>query len=409
MTLGLTPAIVFESLTSIMKHLLRNYRNTEINTYIIYTKESEHLYEIIKETLEKLKINVYGVPLSISDIRNSRDNTQFSTEFKRILKAASKHNQQIIISIAGGRKTMSAMATYIAMTHPEKNVRERTSLLMHVIVPSEIEFCSMCRLRVEQHEKLVEKYGMDNVVDAIVNRIHYLLKDDNGACKKNPCPGSTVNTPEDLAYCYIPCVPNPLEEVVLIPGPSLTKDEEALYSIVAYVYEKVREKLGDKLGYKYDEKRAKEYIKLLTGLSDKESVIDILDNMEPVSLPCRRRGIRVEYHGFRESDHHARRCGIIRDLDAKLETMFNKPREPACYVWKIRAISINPSAGVPECGRKVYDRRREEGSFKMSVKIKCTNDTLTELELFLTALTRRQAEVMAQEIAEMFREEGLCR
>lgn len=127
-TLGLTPAVVTEFIEELGK---RNVSVSEV--FLVTTKTSAvssyalQLYFRLKGWKVKVNLNVIGV----DDISSPNDCRTFRSEVLKVLKTAVKRaggEDNVYVSLAGGRKTMPIDMFLAAMAKGIKNV-------YHVVAP----------------------------------------------------------------------------------------------------------------------------------------------------------------------------------------------------------------------------------------------------------------------------------
>ncbi len=405
-TLGLTPAVVLETFA-----LLYTIA-AEKDVYVIRTRHEaiNKFSNVLKGVFKRLGVDyVDGFVVDSSDITSPRDNAKFIDVFTTAVRSA---QGSVVVSIAGGRKTMSAMATYISLAHHDHAITDKINFLVHVLVPASVEDkCSRtCSYR--HIMQYIDMFDVDKIADAIKDRFIKIVNEKTHCSDTTTCP-SEINSVDDLATCFLPCIP---KSVVVIPGRELIKNPERVLALVSLAYEKVGDRLSRIINInvdKFNDIRSDPikyglhfYVDVNNAASVREFVDNILDNMEPgESLPRRRSGIELEFRGFSESRHHASMCG---SLDPKLEGMFRGDRPPASYVWKVEAADWTPrDTGHCSVDKGIWDRREDDGSFVFEPWIKCRGK-YAQVRLYLTAITRRQAEVMAGEIARYLKDRELC-
>ncbi len=133
-SLGRSPAVIPETLDALLEKDIYIKR-----TYIVTTSD-EIIYEkcipLIQEDFRKhytpknMELHPFQCILSSDDIYNERDNLELMINVAKIFKKEQRNN--IFISMAGGRKTMSAAMALLAQIY---NARAIT----HVLVSPEIE------------------------------------------------------------------------------------------------------------------------------------------------------------------------------------------------------------------------------------------------------------------------------
>lgn len=137
-SLGFSPAIVPETIDALKKeieinidkvYLLTTSNNTIVNE-VIPLIENYFSFNYQQEGIELIADNMCRI--RNSDIENAEDNLEFMKLTSTILKRESDAGNNIYMSLAGGRKTMSAAMALLAQMY---SVRALT----HVLVPPEIE------------------------------------------------------------------------------------------------------------------------------------------------------------------------------------------------------------------------------------------------------------------------------
>ena len=132
-SLGLSPAVVTETIDALENTGLR------INTVILLSTSNERIINTYVPLLHTDFIDTYQgkielIPASIAndDIWTPQDNLDFIKLATTFLNTYRKRGDNVYVSIAGGRKTMSAAMAIVAQLFGAKG-------LYHVLVPEEIE------------------------------------------------------------------------------------------------------------------------------------------------------------------------------------------------------------------------------------------------------------------------------
>ncbi len=132
-SLGLSPAVVTETIDA-----LGNI-GIQINTVVLLSTSNERIIDTYVPLLYTDFIDTYHgeielIPASIisEDISTPQDNLEFIKLATTFLNTYRKRGDNVYVSIAGGRKTMSAAMAIVAQLFGTKG-------LYHVLVPEEIE------------------------------------------------------------------------------------------------------------------------------------------------------------------------------------------------------------------------------------------------------------------------------
>lgn len=132
-SLGLSPAVVTETIDSL--------ENTgiQINTVVLLSTSNERIINTYVPLLQddfidtyQGKIELIPAPIASDDIWTAQDNLDFIKLATTFLNTYRKRGDNVYVSIAGGRKTMSAAMAIVAQLFGAKG-------LYHVLVPEEIE------------------------------------------------------------------------------------------------------------------------------------------------------------------------------------------------------------------------------------------------------------------------------
>lgn len=132
-SLGLSPAVVTETIDAL--------RNTglQINTVVLLSTSNERIIDTYVPLLQDDFIDTYQgqielipAPIASDDIWTAQDNLDFIKLATTFLNTYRKGGDNVYVSIAGGRKTMSAAMAIIAQLFGAKG-------LYHVLVPEKIE------------------------------------------------------------------------------------------------------------------------------------------------------------------------------------------------------------------------------------------------------------------------------
>lgn len=132
-SLGLSPAVVTETIDALQNTGL------QINTVVLLSTSNERiidtyvplLHEDFMETYQG-KVELIPAPIASDDIWTAQDNLDFIKLATTFLNTYRKRGDNVYVSIAGGRKTMSAAMAIVAQLFGAKG-------LYHVLVPEEIE------------------------------------------------------------------------------------------------------------------------------------------------------------------------------------------------------------------------------------------------------------------------------
>ena len=133
-SLGRSPAVVPETLDALLEKNIKIKR-----TYLITTNDDtiwNDCIPLIEEDFnahyksKNMELDLYSCTLMSDDIYNEKDNLELMRKVAGLFKR--EKNNNIYISMAGGRKTMSAAMALLAQIY---NARAIT----HVLVPQEIE------------------------------------------------------------------------------------------------------------------------------------------------------------------------------------------------------------------------------------------------------------------------------
>ena len=132
-SLGLSPAVVTETIDA-LKHI-----GLQIDTVVLLSTSNERIIDTYVPLLQADFIDTYQgkielIPASIAndDIWTPQDNLEFIKLATTFLNTYRKRGDNVYVSIAGGRKTMSAAMAIVAQLFGAKG-------LYHVLVPEEIE------------------------------------------------------------------------------------------------------------------------------------------------------------------------------------------------------------------------------------------------------------------------------
>lgn len=132
-SLGLSPAVVTETIDAL--------RNTglEIHTVVLLSTSNERIIDTYVPLLHadfidtyQRKIELIPAPITSDDIWTAQDNLDFIKLATTFLNTYRKRGDNVYVSIAGGRKTMSAAMAIVAQLFGAKG-------LYHVLVPEKIE------------------------------------------------------------------------------------------------------------------------------------------------------------------------------------------------------------------------------------------------------------------------------
>ena len=132
-SLGLSPAVVTETIDALENAGL------QINTVVLLSTSNERIMDTYVPLLHadftdtyQGKIKLIPAPIASDDIWTAQDNLDFIKLATTFLNTYRKRGDNVYVSIAGGRKTMSAAMAIIAQLFGAKG-------LYHVLVPEEIE------------------------------------------------------------------------------------------------------------------------------------------------------------------------------------------------------------------------------------------------------------------------------
>ena len=133
-SLGLSPAVVTETIDA-----LNEYTGLQINTVVLLSTSNERIIDTYVPLLQddfidtyQGKIELIPAPIPSDDIWTAQDNLDFIKLATTFLNTYRKRGDNVYVSIAGGRKTMSAAMAIVAQLFGAKG-------LYHVLVPEEIE------------------------------------------------------------------------------------------------------------------------------------------------------------------------------------------------------------------------------------------------------------------------------
>lgn len=132
-SLGLSPAVVTETIDALQ------HTGLQINTVVLLSTSNEKiietyvplLYDDFSDTYRG-KIELIPASIANDDIWTPQDNLEFIKLATTFLNTYRKRGDNVYVSIAGGRKTMSAAMAIVAQLFGAKG-------LYHVLVPAEIE------------------------------------------------------------------------------------------------------------------------------------------------------------------------------------------------------------------------------------------------------------------------------
>ena len=133
-SLGLSPAVVTETIDA-----LNEYIGLQINTVVLLSTSNERIIDTYVPLLHadfidtyQGKIELIPAPIASDDIWTAQDNLDFIKLATTYLNTYRKRGDDVYVSIAGGRKTMSAAMAIVVQLFGAKG-------LYHVLVPEEIE------------------------------------------------------------------------------------------------------------------------------------------------------------------------------------------------------------------------------------------------------------------------------
>lgn len=133
-SLGRSPAVVTETVDALLDKGIHPKR-----VYLVTTRDEMICNEcipLLKEEFDRfykpkgIELHPYDCILSQDDIYTAEDNIELMGQVAGLLKR--ERNNDILLSMAGGRKTMSAAMALLAQIYDVKAIT-------HVLVPSEIE------------------------------------------------------------------------------------------------------------------------------------------------------------------------------------------------------------------------------------------------------------------------------
>lgn len=132
-SLGLSPAVVTETIDALKD------TGIQIHTVVLLSTSNERimdsslplLYADFADTYEG-RIKLIPAPIASDDIWTAQDNLDFIKLATTFLNSYRRDGHNVYVSIAGGRKTMSAAMAIVAQLFGAKG-------LYHVLVPEEIE------------------------------------------------------------------------------------------------------------------------------------------------------------------------------------------------------------------------------------------------------------------------------
>ena len=132
-SLGLSPAVVTETIDALEQTGL------QINTVILLSTSNERIINTYVPLLQddfldtyQGRIELVAAPITNDDIWTAQDNLEFIKLATTFLNTYRKRGDNVYVSIAGGRKTMSAAMAIVAQLFGAKG-------LYHVLVHEEIE------------------------------------------------------------------------------------------------------------------------------------------------------------------------------------------------------------------------------------------------------------------------------
>ena len=132
-SLGLSPAVVTETIDALEGTGLR------INTVVLLSTSDKRIIDTYIPLLQddfldtyQKRIELVTAPITSNDIWTRQDNLEFIKLTTKFLNTYRKRGDNVYVSIAGGRKTMSAAMAIVAQLFGAKG-------LYHVLVPEDIE------------------------------------------------------------------------------------------------------------------------------------------------------------------------------------------------------------------------------------------------------------------------------
>ena len=132
-SLGLSPAVVTETIDAL------EVTGLQINTVVLLSTSNERIIDTYIPLLQddfldtyQKRIELIPAPIASDDIWTAQDNLEFIKLTTTFLNTYRKRGDNVYVSIAGGRKTMSAAMAIVAQLFGAKG-------LYHVLVPEEIE------------------------------------------------------------------------------------------------------------------------------------------------------------------------------------------------------------------------------------------------------------------------------
>lgn len=126
-TLGLSPAVVTESIDA-----LKAQKGILPDQVIICTSKNMDIWEygipILREDIGEQQV----ICIPGADLRTAHDNLEFATQVGGLIKTLNRQNNELYVSLAGGRKSMSAIMLMLVQLYGAR-------MVFHVLLPEEDE------------------------------------------------------------------------------------------------------------------------------------------------------------------------------------------------------------------------------------------------------------------------------
>ena len=384
-TLGLSLAVVFESILALESAGRRSgVRVGEV--YLVYTSDPrvEACAGFICDVLGRVGIGCMGYRIQAQDISSSRDNVDAYWQLRGALASAAVRGSHVVVSVAGGRKTLPALAAFIvyaaAQFDPQmSHAAGKTFMLVHVLVPPKVELSQACRGVCGQVEKLRGAEGKEysGLVNSVAERFRGVRRGYKPLCTDGL-------EPSTIEECMVPCVPT---QLAALPGPGIQASH--VYSAVPKV------KGGCQRPATYGGCQAEVNL-----TSPPNLVVNLWDLIDMIhSTPVERGRCTPSFKGFSQVGHHARVCG---HLDKTLWQVVHG------IDWVLGFVAqgvCKPSTRA--CEPEVYwDQACCCYAIKVDLPCRRSGCYYVEGVLYTTAVTRGQAEIVAerlrQELAKKF-------
>ncbi len=417
--LGRTPSVVTESILA--ARMNRMYSNIK-KIVIVHTEDhiSRYWAEVLSEAIKASGIGVEEViPVSINtrDITTIEDNMKFIDAFERALYTVADARTRIIVSIAGGRKTMSAIATFFSLSVPglglaggRASSHVDVDIIYHVLVPPDVEYCGACR----DIGRAIPSVDKNELVNAIAERLKRVEKDKK-LCRENLC-SEIENIDSDierLAACVVPCIPPWRKSVAWLPGRGILSKKDIIMALWLSWCGKagMLEKIADALGVKWNtvEEKAK-LIRDSYGEESKhraEKTLDLINRM-PITLhdlktieakPASHRNVECRP----SMGHHAAK--FSGKLKVKLDNILNSDAGRYIVDCVIEGVALDKG----QRGGVSVSFDDEKCAYYVEAVVQIGGD-VGKVIFYITALTEGQAYLVMQErIIPALKKSGLIR